>query len=363
MFIYINVWWLPVRSIFYVMICFLLCSCASAPPPIPDSLRADQISLDRATSLQTTLATVVNGWGNPGRSNAVVTRANELGLGSALHTEWIDWFSIQNNVVIDLPGKSPDLVYVVAHYDKTDVNPIRLVGLLLNGVLDDLMPFMSDGAMDNGTGVAVALELAHAVSQREHQLSYRFLFPGAEEAGLRGTRAHLAGLSAEETKRIRLAINIDTVGVDFAENCVTEDEQSGKAMEAAKRSNVELTLAPPNDLNDSDYAPFRRNGFMYDFLLGLENNYIGGLLPQRSWFGSTFTASVINFSACGMSGSKGTGNLAYPVHGPSDNMTRVDLERLHDQFLIINELLKAEDKRPASTPPAQQAVSSPPSAD
>lgn len=349
------------RAIYCVMLCLLLCSCASVPPPVPDSLRSDQASLDRATSLQTTLATVVNGWGNPGRSNAVVTRANELGLGNALHTEWIDWFSIQNNVVIDLPGKSPDLIYVVAHYDKTDVNPIRLVSSLFNGIFDDLMPFMSDGAMDNGTGVAVALELAHAVSLREHTLSYRFLFPGAEEAGLRGTRAHLAGLPAEETKRIRLAINIDTVGVDFAENCVNDDEQSNKAMDAAKRAKVDLTLSPPNSLNDSDYAPFRRNGFLYDFLLGLENNYIGGLLPQRSWFGSTFAANVINFSACGMSGSKGTGNLAYPVHGPSDNMSRVDLERLHDQFLIINELLLAEDSRPASAPPnLEQAVSPPP---
>jgi hypothetical protein len=286
-------------------------------------------------------------------------RAREFGLERSLRTEWIDWFSFQSNVIIDLPGRSPDLIYIVAHYDKTDMNPVRLASTMLNGALDDFIPIISDGAADNGTGVAVALELARAISQRDHFLSYRILLPGSEESGLRGTRAHLAGISMEEAQRIRLAINIDTVGVDFAENCVSEDEFSGKAMDAAKRSDVSLSLAPPAVANDSDYAPFQRNGFVNDFLLGLENNYLGGLLPQRSWFGSRFTTTTLNFCACGMSGSQGAGNLTYPVHGPSDNTSHVDLKRLYEQFLIVNELLLTEDRLaeadPRNAPPPAAA--------
>jgi hypothetical protein len=289
-------------------------------------------------------------------------RAREFGLEQSMRTEWIDWFSFQSNVIIDLPGKSPDLVYIVAHYDKTDMNPVRLVSAMLNGVLDDFIPILSDGAADNGTGVSVALELARTISQHDHFLSYRILLPGSEESGLRGTRAHLAGLSKEEAQRIRLAINIDTVGVDFAENCVSEDEFSARAIDAARRFDASLSLAPPAIANDSDYAPFQRNGFLNDFLLGLENNYVGGLFPQRSWFGSGFVASTINFSACGMSGSQGAGNLIYPVHGPSDNMSHVDLVRLYEQFLIIKELLAEEDRHAAeqcpdpATPPAPAAA-------
>jgi hypothetical protein len=224
------------------------------------------------------------------------------------------------------------------------MNPLRLVSAQLNGMLDDLIPIFSDGAVDNGTGVSVALELAHSVASRPHFLSYRFLFPGSEETGLRGTRAHLARLAAEETESIRQSINIDTVGVDFAENCVTESEDAKKAIDVAIRLNAVLTRSYSMSDSDSDYAPFRNNGFQKDFLLGLKNNYLGGLLPQRSWFGTPFTTSVMNFSACGMNGSQGQGNFVFPVHGPSDNLSRIDLFRLYEQYLIINEMLLYEDE-------------------
>jgi hypothetical protein len=304
-------------------------------------------ALNHVASMRQSLETVVAGWGNAGRKNAIVSRAEELGLASATRTEWIDWFSLQSNVIIDLPGTSPHLVYVVAHYDKTDMNPLRLVSALFNGVFDDFIPIFSDGAVDNGTGVSVALELAHSVATRPHSLSYRFLFPGSEETGLRGTRAHLASLTTEETKRIRQAINIDTVGVNFADNCVTEDVGVKKALDAAERIDVPLSLSPSNSDNDSDYAPFSKNGFQDDFLLGLQNNYIGGLLPQRSWFGTPFTTAIMSFSACGMNGSQGQNNFVFPVHGPSDNLSGVNLVRLYEQYAIINELLLQEEEMAA----------------
>jgi hypothetical protein len=52
----------------------------------------------------------------------------------------------------------------------------------------------------------------------------------------------------------------------------------------------------------------------------------------------------MNFSACGMNGSQGQGNFVFPVHGPSDNLSRIDLFRLYEQYLIINEMLLYEDE-------------------
>jgi hypothetical protein len=55
-------------------------------------------------------------------------------------------------------------VYVVSHWDKADVNPLKFASLMLNGLIDEAVgwSYMSAGAIDNATGVAVALALAAA---------------------------------------------------------------------------------------------------------------------------------------------------------------------------------------------------------
>jgi hypothetical protein len=331
-----------------------LCSCASQLPPIPNSFADKPEEYSHAESMGKSLETVVDGWGNLGRLNAVERRAEELGLGEMMRTEFIDWFSLQQNLIIDLPGRSPQLIYVIAHYDKTDLNPLKYASLLLNGLLDDLIPFpsISQGALDNGTGVAVALELANTFAHSNHFLSYRFLFPGAEESGLRGTRAHLAGLSTDEKAWIRMAVNIDTVGVDFASNCLFLDPMDPLLQEeilaAAKRTGAEIEISESAEEASSDYAPFRSNGFQNDFPLGFKLNYIGGILPQKSWFGTSFSCPAVNFSACGLTGpQKGETYLSH-IHGPLDTLAGVNFTRLHEQYALVFDFLRGKDKAAAS---------------
>ncbi len=354
---------MPSRFVLQLALLLSLCGCVSQLPPIPENFADRPEAYRHAESMEKTLKTVVDGWGNLGRLNSLERRVEELGLNRFMHTEFIDWFSLQKNLILDLPGRSPQVIYVVAHYDKTDSNPLKYVSIPLNGLLDDLIPLpsMSEGALDNGTGVAVALELAAWMGQREHFLSYRFLFPGAEESGLRGTRAHLAGLSREEEAEIRLAVNIDTVGVEFAKNCLFLDPVDPllqqEIFSAAERNGAEMEIGSnPTEDTSSDYAPFRSNGFWNDFQMGFRFNLIGGLLPQRSWFGNSFSCPVVSFTACGLSGPQNGTTFLSHIHGTQDTLAEVDITRLYEQYTLACDFLLDEDKAAASrafqtTPP------------
>jgi len=340
---------------FTAVLLLILCGCSAAPslPPAPESGKIGRDSLYR-----TVVALAAEG-GNLGRFRALQGRIDELGLTHLARTEPIDWFSLQNNLLIEVPGTTPRIVYLTAHYDKTDANPLKFLSLLLNGALDEFISwsFLSQGAIDNATGVAVALELAAALSESPPgPFTYRILFPGAEESGMRGSRAHVARLSKQEKERILIAVNIDSVGVAFSPNCVTtgisDEELVEQVGTLADSLGVYLGQEPFSPGLSSDYVPFQSASFSEDFLLGLETNLVGGLLPQRSWFTSSHELPVLNFSACNL--FDGKDYLAYVLHvpfarlhGPRDNLQQVDLARLHEQFNIGYFLLRSWEEDPS----------------
>ncbi|MEK9612937.1 MAG: M28 family peptidase, partial [Flavobacteriaceae bacterium] len=185
--------------------------------------------------LSTYLEKVVNAGGNHYRKKAIVNQLEEFGLKEQTISKRIDWLSVQKNIVVNVQGKSDSLIYIVAHYDKTDINPLKLASVFLNGLLDPLISwsYTSQGAIDNATGVSVALQLAKSLSKKENHYSYRILFSGSEESGLRGSRAHVARLKPEEFYLIKFVINIDVVGVKEKQNCVymlSDDDLEKKAL-------------------------------------------------------------------------------------------------------------------------------------
>ncbi len=333
----------------YLLAACLLAACQSALPPLPGAASLSGSDRSHAASLLASVDRLVEGGGNLGRLNAARERARALGLEAAAHTEWIDWFSLQRNLRIDLPGTTDDLVYVVAHYDKTDANPFKFASLLVNGLLDELigLTFLTEGAVDNATGVAVALELAAALKKRETRLSYRILLTGSEESGLRGARAHVARLSPAERGRIRLAINIDSVGLADHANCVTTDLSDEtwvtEALRAAEAVEANLGFESIPAGAATDVAPFRRSSFLHELRWGLAFNLVGGLLPQRSWFTRSHRAPTLNFSACRLidwSDRLGGGLLPMGrLHGPRDRRSRVDPLRLFEQYAIVEALI------------------------
>jgi hypothetical protein len=306
--------------------------------------------------MRTTVLGIVTSGGNLARFSALRRRAAELGLEPYARSEWIDWFSLQRNLLIEISGKGKEIVYIVAHYDRTDISPLKLLSLLTNGLIDELVGFtyLTHGATDNATGVAVALELALALAGSEHNRTYRILLTGAEESGLRGARAHVARLKLEEKRRIAFTMNLDTVGLADRDNCLTGDVSAenlrSEALGAAQRLRVPLGTNMLPLVAQADYAPFARNSFWRDLLRGVQINLAGGLLPQRSWFTRSHEAPVINFTACDVIDRWDyvAGIVLLPVgrlHGPRDRSANISVTRLYEQFAIAWELLKTLDER------------------
>lgn len=316
----------------------------------PNSLLSNT-EKDIIKDLNGSVEKIVNSGGNLKRGKAIVKRAKEFGLFERTVSENIDWLSFQKNVMIEIKGKTDSLVYIVSHYDKTDVNPLLLPNILLNGVLDPLISwsYTSDGALDNATGVAVSLQLAKIISESNLKYTYRVLLVGAEESGLRGSRAHVARMSDNIAKKIRYMINMDVVGVKDKSNCVytnvSNDKLSSISLEAAKELDIELGVGRMPALGCSDYASFQKTSFLTDFGRSLKFNLIGAFIPQRSYFTKKKQTEVINFSSCNLldAGDYIGGVIFMPIgsiHGFRDTIKLVDEKKLYEQYLLTLHLIR-----------------------
>ncbi len=334
------------------LLCFVVLTssgCLHRVPEVRPDWRPGESALrERAEGLRTTVQALVDARKNLGRIDAAEARARALGLSP--RREWIDWFSLQDNLVIDLPGASDRLVYLVAHLDKTDINPLKVASLLVNGALDEPIgfSFLGEGALDNASGVAVVLDVARALQDLRRTRTVRVLLTGSEESGLRGARAHVAGLSAEEFSRIDAVVNVDSVGLAGHATCLVRNESDeglrDQAKQAAQETGVELLEEDMPALAGGDHAAFASTSFVEDLGRGLLFNVPGGLLPQRSWFTSRKRAPVVSFFACGLLDPWDyvAGVVALPVgrlHGPRDNASVIDAATLAEVSLVVEHLV------------------------
>ncbi|MFF0745479.1 M20/M25/M40 family metallo-hydrolase [Streptomyces sp. NPDC004111] len=95
------------------------------------------------------------------------------------------------NLLAELPGTAPDKVLMAgAHLDSVDAGP---------------------GINDNGSGVAVLVAAAEAMSRADSRpaRTVRFAFWGAEEQGLAGSLAHVSKLAPAEASRLVGYVNFD----------------------------------------------------------------------------------------------------------------------------------------------------------
>ncbi|WP_376770255.1 M20/M25/M40 family metallo-hydrolase [Actinomadura kijaniata] len=100
-----------------------------------------------------------------------------------------------SNIIADTRWGRPDRVVVVgAHLDSVPGGA---------------------GVNDNGTGVAAVLAVAqkiHKLGSKQIRNRVRFAFWGAEEEGLRGSRAYVKSLPAAQRSKIALNLNFDMLG-------------------------------------------------------------------------------------------------------------------------------------------------------
>lgn len=95
---------------------------------------------------------------------------------------------------------------VIAESVDGDPNNIVMAGAHLDSVQ------RGPGINDNGSGSAAILETALQMAKVKPRNKLRFAWWGAEESGLVGSTAYVAGLSAEERARIALYLNFDMIG-------------------------------------------------------------------------------------------------------------------------------------------------------
>jgi Zn-dependent M28 family amino/carboxypeptidase len=95
---------------------------------------------------------------------------------------------------------------VIAESRGGDPNNVVMAGAHLDSVL------RGPGINDNGSGSAAILETAIQMAKVKPRNKLRFAWWGAEESGLVGSNAYVAGLSADEKAKIALYLNFDMVG-------------------------------------------------------------------------------------------------------------------------------------------------------
>jgi aminopeptidase YwaD len=162
------------------------------------------------------------------------------------------------NVIAELAGSRPGAGSVVfgAHLDTVPAGP---------------------GANDNGSGVAVVLELARELAQRspaERPLTVRFALFGAEELGLYGSRYYVQNLSDAERQAIVANINLDMVGVGQSWRFGGTEDLVQRALGAASDIGERALPLRGSIAGASDHASFLEAGVPAVFLYRIEDpNY------------------------------------------------------------------------------------------
>jgi hypothetical protein len=145
-------------------------------------------------------------------------------------------------LIADLPGRGPDRVVVSAHIDG---HP------------------HGESAIDNATGVAVALALARALAPRvsECPRGLRFCLFSAEEWGLLGSRLWLERMDETARRRMVLNINLDSVGGASGLTALTSGFEHLDAWVSDSTARAGRSIATHLPLmSNSDHANFAAHG-------------------------------------------------------------------------------------------------------
>ena len=126
----------------------------------------------------------------------------------------------------------------------------------------------TQGANDNGSGVAALMEIAKRAGVRDYPFALKFVLFGAEEIGLYGSVRYADGMSADEIANTLAMLNLDVVGSGGGFEAIGDFDLAWTAREAGEEIG-EVVLVSPSENADftSDHAPFAAIGIPALFLL------------------------------------------------------------------------------------------------
>ena len=143
---------------------------------------------------------------------------------------------------------------VIAEFNN-DIHDDQVV---LIGAHYDTTPW-TQGANDNGSGVAAALILAEEFADDELPFDLRFVFFGSEETGLHGSTYYVEALSPVELGRIEAMINLDVVGTGDL-SALGSESLIVYVSETAEDLGFDIKVIEGLDGATSDHAPFDEKG-------------------------------------------------------------------------------------------------------
>lgn len=123
----------------------------------------------------------------------------------------------------------------------------------------------SQGAGDNGTGVAALAVMAQELADAEFPFTLRFIFFGVEEIGLRGSRHYVENLTDAELRDIEAMLNFDAMGAGKA-SILGDGALVNAALGIAAANG--LIVSESDGLGGSDHASFRDAGVPALFFFG-----------------------------------------------------------------------------------------------
>lgn len=163
------------------------------------------------------------------------------------------------NIIVTKKGESEKTIIIAAHYDSAGTH----------------------GVDDNGSGVSVVLENAMRMVDEQTPYTIHYIFFGAEEVALWGSRHYLKALSDREKENILFMVNIDSIiGGDTCflyggnlqgDGTVVNDWAVLKAYEYVESLGLDIHLpSRENEYNpfpmgtlSGDHVPFMENGIPY----------------------------------------------------------------------------------------------------
>ncbi|AOV09138.1 aminopeptidase [Sporosarcina ureilytica] len=191
----------------------------------------------------------------------------------------------QNIIATRAPdkGNNHDILHVSAHFDSVPFAP---------------------GASDNASGTAVALELARVLKSYPIDKELRFVFVGAEEIGLVGSRYYASQLTEDEISRSIGNFNMDMVGTSWENaTAIYMNTVDGKA----------------NIVSETAAATAKRIGTPSELVL-----YQRGSSDHVAFHEVGIPA--VNF----IRREPGTANLEPYYHTPLDTIEHISAERLKE---------------------------------
>ena len=152
------------------------------------------------------------------------------------------------NVIAEMPGTSGDgrVVVLGAHYDTVGD---------------------TQGANDNGSGLATLMTIARQVSGKSYPFALRFIAFGSEEVGLFGSRFYVNSLSQGERESIVAMLNFDVPGSGEFPEVIGSRDLVEEAVAQGAANGIEVHRGVPVAGASSDHAIFRDVGIPVAFFL------------------------------------------------------------------------------------------------